>query len=491
MGKGGKVQQGTAAAADPTTFSNTKTPTKTNSNNNNLQPWQSPFTPERIDPRVSSMSLKEINAQFPTKSELRAVIPPHCFERSLPKSLFYVVRDIFFAYIVGYITYHTLSVDPPEGGLLGNPIGWILWRLGWNLYAFVMTASMGGLWVIGHECGHGAFSEYPVVNGTVGWILHSVMMVPYFSWAFSHAKHHRRTNDLIDGETHVPPTFKDVGLVKSESGDNYERLSKEEVDSKLSFSAEGFSYPLYGHALTHEHHGDEGFAWLMAWSRLFMGWQLYVAGVTSGGKLGNDGKPIERGTFPDHFRPHSRLFPAKMYWKVIASDIGILMTLSAIIYCSFKYSFRAVWFWYFGPYMLVHCFLVTVTWLQHTDPTVPHFDSENWNWMKGGLAGTIDRPLYGWVNFASHNIVTTHTVHHLFHEIPHYHAVEATAHVRAYLEPKGLYNFDPTPVMTALWRLCANCHFVDSLTDGVQYYRKFQDVPLTTETAAKDSKKSQ
>jgi omega-6 fatty acid desaturase / acyl-lipid omega-6 desaturase (Delta-12 desaturase) len=330
-----------------------------------------------------------------------------------------------------------------------------------------------------------------VVNGTVGWILHSIMLVPYFSWAFTHAKHHRRTNDLVDGETHNPPPYEDVGLIRVSPEDDkdpkYERLSKEIVDSKLTLTGEngiqgGLSYPLYGHALTHEHAGDEGFAWAMMWSRLFLAWQLYLVGVYSNGKTGADKKPILKGTFPDHYRPHSRLFPQKMYWKVIASDIGIGIVVSTLLYCSWKYSFRAVWFWYSGPYMLVHAFLVTVTWLQHTDPTVPHFDTDNWTWMKGSLAGTIDRPLYGWMNFCSHNIVTTHVVHHLFHEIPHYNAVEATKAIREFLEPKGLYNYDPTDASDALWKVCSYCHFVDSLTDGVQYYRKFQDVPLTTET---------
>lgn len=97
--------------------------------------------------------------------------------------------------------------------------------------------------------------------------------------------------------------------------------------------------------------------------------------------------------------------------------------------------------------------------------------------MKGTLAGTIDRPMYGWVNWCSHNISSTHIVHHLFHEIPHYHAVEATEAVRAYLEPKGLYNYDPTPVLKALWRVCHRCHFVDSYTEGVQYYKSLEDVP--------------
>jgi len=166
-----------------------------------------------------------------------------------------------------------------------------------------------------------------------------------------------------------------------------------------------------------------------------------------------------------------------MYAKVIASDIGILLMVGLLSYCSWVYSFRAVWMWYFGPYMLINAFLVTVTWLQHTDPTVPQFDTEHWSWIKGAIAGTIDRPTHAWVNYCSHNICTTHVVHHLFHEIPHYHAVEATAAVRAYLEPQGLYNYDPTPILKALWRVCKKCHYVESLDSGIQYYQSLEDIP--------------
>lgn len=39
---------------------------------------------------------------------------------------------------------------------------------------------------------------------TVGYILHSLLLVPYFSWQRSHAVHHSRTNHIDEGETHVP-----------------------------------------------------------------------------------------------------------------------------------------------------------------------------------------------------------------------------------------------------------------------------------------------
>ena len=43
----------------------------------------------------------------------------------------------------------------------------------WSLYGFWAGLFATGLWVIGHECGHQAFSERKVINNTVGWLLHS------------------------------------------------------------------------------------------------------------------------------------------------------------------------------------------------------------------------------------------------------------------------------------------------------------------------------
>lgn len=43
-----------------------------------------------------------------------------------------------------------------------------------------------------------------VLQDTVGYVLHSLLLVPYFSWQRSHAVHHSKTNHLTEGETHVP-----------------------------------------------------------------------------------------------------------------------------------------------------------------------------------------------------------------------------------------------------------------------------------------------
>jgi len=53
--------------------------------------------------------------------------------------------------------------------------------------------------------------------------MHQALLVPYFAWKFSHAKHHKRTNHLTDGDSHVPTTAKDYGynLKTEEREGNY------------------------------------------------------------------------------------------------------------------------------------------------------------------------------------------------------------------------------------------------------------------------------
>jgi hypothetical protein len=47
----------------------------------------------------------------------------------------------------------------------------------WSLYGFAAGLFATGLWVIGHECGHQAFSESKTINNSVGWVLHSVCVL--------------------------------------------------------------------------------------------------------------------------------------------------------------------------------------------------------------------------------------------------------------------------------------------------------------------------
>lgn len=401
-----------------------------------LTGWKSQYNP--LDPNAPTL---------PTKGEIKAAIPSHCFERSYIWSMYYLIRDLIMASALAYGTSKVLSTDLPD---VNDPVAIAKWTLGWGFYAFWQGTILTGPWVVGHECGHGAFSPSQTWNDFVGFFVHHALLVPYFAWQYTHAKHHRRTNHLTDGESHVPSTAEDNGL-----GPHNERNSF--------------------YAAWHEVMGDGAFAAFQIWTHLAIGWPLYLLGLASTGKLDQKGNPLN-GRIADHFRPSSPMFPEKISFKIFLSTATTILSIGGLMFASMKFGFLPVLLWYLNPYFFVNAWLVLYTWLQHTDPSIPHYGEGEWTWVKGALS-TIDRP-YGIFDFFHHRIGSTHVAHHLFHEMPHYNALEATNAIKAYLEPKGLYNYDPTPWWQAMWKIARTCHYVEDST-GIQYYKSLENVPLT------------
>lgn len=405
--------------------------------------WKSTYDP--LDPNAPKL---------PSKGEIKAAIPKECFERSALHSMFFVFRDSAMAAALVFATNQVLSTDLPANLL---SLEGLQWFLGWNFYAFWMGTILTGHWVLAHECGHGAFSSSQTFNDIMGYIMHQALLVPYFAWQYTHAKHHRRTNHITDGESHTPSTGRENGL-----GPKNERES--------------------AYAVMHEALGDGAFAAVQVFTHLVIGWWAYLAGAASTGRLAHDGTPVEDGEFIDHFRPGSRMFPPKIRGKIAASTAGLFVAVAFLIKLGFDYGFLAVALWYFFPYMWTNAWLVLYTWLQHTDPSIPQYGPDEWTWVKGALS-TIDRP-YGIFDFFHHKIGSTHVAHHLFHEMPFYRADEATAAIKAYLEPMGLYNHDPTPWYMAMWRVAKTCHYIEG-TDGIQYYKSLEDVPRSRDVQKK------
>jgi len=399
--------------------------------------WVSPYNP--LDPKAPKL---------PSKGEIKAVIPKECFKRSYAHSLYFVFRDTAWAVACVYLAHKALSTDLPAQIFSLEALGWVV---GWNVYAFWMGTILTGHWCLGHECGHGAFSPSQTFNDFWGFVLHQALLVPYFPWQYTHAKHHRRTNHTVDGESHVPNTAAEMGL-------------------------DEHSHRSGGYAALHEAIGDGPFAMVQIFGHLVVGWPLYLLGVASTGRLGQDGKPLEDGELMDHYRPWSRMFPKKLRFKVALSTAGVLLGWVAIYHAACQYGVLPVTLWYIGPLMWNQAWLVLYTWLQHNDPTVPQYGSDEWTWVKGALS-TIDRP-YGIFDFFHHKIGSTHVAHHLFHEMPFYKADVATAAIKAYLEPMGLYNYDPTPWYIAMWRVALTCHYIDDV-DGIQYQKSLVDVPFS------------
>jgi len=374
--------------------------------------------------------------ELPNKHEIRASIPKHCFEHSYAHALYDLARDLLIVSTFAAIALSTLRTKELRA------VDW----LGWAVYSFFQGSAFTGLWVLAHECGHGGFSASKRLNNAVGFVLHSALLVPYYSWQFSHAKHHSRTNHLMDGESHNPDTWEDF---EDMLGINYHKL--------------------------HEAIGDDAFAVWQLFAHLVVGWPVYLLTNATGGRRAQGGKPIN-GRVLDHFRPNSALFPASWASRIAASSAGVFGVVAALCYAGSMFGGTTVMLLYVPSYLVCNGWLVLYTWLQHTHEDMPHYGDDEWTWVRGALS-TIDRPyseFFGFHDWMHHRIGSTHVFHHLFSDGPCYHAVEATAHLKAYLEPKGLYNYDDRPILTAAWQTSKRCHYVEG-TSGVQYFKSLAD----------------
>ncbi|KAJ5769738.1 uncharacterized protein N7511_001789 [Penicillium nucicola] len=335
---------------------------------------------------------KQADENVPTLKALKDAIPKECFESSLSTSLLYLVRDIIYCatliYAASFI--HLIPSLP-------------LRIVAWATYGFFQGCVGTGLWILAHECGHGAFSKYQNLNDFIGWATHSFLMVPYYSWKITHARHHRYTGHMEKDTVFVPWTDKDLATKKNVQIEKLKHLAEE--TPIVSFMQ------LIGHQL--------------------MGWQLYLfLNVTAGTKSGPEGK--DKIEFASHYNPSSALF-APFQWKYIAlSDLGLMIMGSILYYTASIIGAWNVVLLYVIPYLWVHHWLIAITYLQHTHPDVPHYTAEAWTYTKGALA-TIDRTTGFIGRHFFHEIIDYHVVHHLFSRIPFYKAEQATKAIQPLL----------------------------------------------------------
>jgi fatty acid desaturase len=374
---------------------------------------------------LKGQALSLSNDDFPKANELRAVIPADCFEPDTATSLGYLSVSMLATAACTAVGVNMLSVLSPE-----NPLTWPIWAA----YSAVTGTVAMGLWVLAHECGHGAFSKDRKLQDFVGYAIHSLMLVPYYSWQRSHAVHHQYTNHVELGETHVPER-----MVSQDEG---------------SLALRNLILKTFGPET-----GIKVWGVQQLFMHLVVGWPAYLLIGATGGH----GRGMTNHFYPNPLtepeQPKKELFPGNWKEKVYQSDIGIAAVVAAVATWAACHGAAEVMALYGGPLLVINAWLVTYTWLQHTDVDVPHFSSDNHSFVKGALH-TIDRPYdkmdpWGVIDFLHHKIGTTHVAHHFDSTIPHYKAQAATDAVKAKFPE--VYMYDPTPIPEALWRVAKGC----------------------------------
>ena len=263
-----------------------------------------------------------------TIKQIRDAIPAHCFQRSATKGLAYVARDIASLAITFYL-FHTLVT--PEN-ISSTSVRATLWAG----YTFVQGLFGTGLWVLAHECGHQSFSPSKTLNDTVGWICHSALLVPYFSWKISHGKHHKATGHLERDMVFVPKT-------------------REEYASKAGY---------YAHELSELMEETPIATAITMIGQQLVGWLYYLTGNITGHNYHErqsegrgEGKRNGFGGGVNHFDPSSPLYEAKDSMLIALSDLGLAITAIVLFLVGQKFGWANLAVWYFLPYLWVNHWL--------------------------------------------------------------------------------------------------------------------------------------
>jgi len=320
---------------------------------------------------LKALSIHEADKRgLPTYEEIRAAVPKHCFEKDLKKSVYYLLMD--FAILAGlYLVVPYVEEYFGWGGLLA--------------WYWVMGMFLSSLFIIGHDCGHGTFSNSKAINDFFGHIAHAPIMAPYWPWQKSHRQHHQYTSHLDKDRGHPWRTEEEYA-----NGSWIERNF-----AKLPFSG------------------------LFRWNPVYT-----FVGLPDG----------------SHFWPFSRLFTntTERLQCVVSGAACAVYAYFALVLCD--YSVYAFVKYYYVPLLFQGFWMVMITYLQHQDEEIEVYEEGHWGFITG-QSQTIDR-YYGFgIDSAIHHITDGHVAHHFFFtKIPHYHLSEATSAVRGVLEQyPGIY----------------------------------------------------
>jgi omega-6 fatty acid desaturase (delta-12 desaturase) len=233
-----------------------------------------------------------------TMKEIHDAIPAHCFKPSTLRSMAYVVRD--FAYL-GTLIYLATTYIPllPSASLR---------FLAWVAYTTVQGFVFTGIWILAHECGHGAFSKSKKLNWTMGLIMHSFLLVPFHSWRLSHSQHHKATGNMDKDTAFVPHTR--TSWLKRNTGGKFEAG----MEGLVEFAELAEDSPIAS-------------LWNCIVHQLF-GWPGYLLFNLTGQEYGG-AKGMKISHF--YFGKDSVFYKKSELGLILLSDVGVAVMIAALV----------------------------------------------------------------------------------------------------------------------------------------------------------------
>ncbi|KAI0674370.1 fatty acid desaturase-domain-containing protein [Trametes maxima] len=364
-----------------------------------------------------------------TLKQLHDAVPKHLLQKDPLRSTGYVLRDVFFCVL--FFAFGA-SIEPLVSSSFGGYVPLSApWQASlaraalWLIYWWWQGIAFASFFCIAHELGHGTLYRSWWTNNILGFLLDTFILAPFFAWKASHNAHHKAVNSIERDENYVPHLRSDYKLPPKE------RATTADYAEVLEET------PL--------------FTMVRMFVMQAMGWWLYL----TCNKLGS--KMYPKGT--NHFSPYSALFKKEQRLGIFISDVGLIGMMSLLYAFARAYGWKALAMYYFVPYVLCNHWIVMMTFLHHSDPTIPHYRKEEWSFLRGAAA-TVDRPTLGWIGrFFFHNVAHDHVAHHFFSHVPFYNQPAVTEAIKGVLGEH--YNFDSTNTFYALYRSFTECVFVE------------------------------
>lgn len=300
--------------------------------------------PEARAKKAEEIGYRSIGADLPDGIALAEIV------RSMPKEVFDIKPWKSWSAVVTSIVSFAASL------WLISVVPWYLLPVAWFLSGTAFT----GWFVIGHDCGHRAFSKNQLVEDIVGTLAFMPLIYPFEPWRIKHNHHHAHTNKLVE-DTAWHPVPK--GEVENWAGPRA-ALFKIFLGSPLKLWAS------VGH-----------------WAIWHFNLNLYT----------------------EKQKPRVKI-------SIAACAFFMATVLPALVY--YTGWFGLVKFWLM-PWLGYHFWMSTFTVIHHTAPHIPFKPADQWNAARAQLTGTVHCDFPKWVEFLTHDI-SVHVPHHVSSKIPWY-----------------------------------------------------------------------
>jgi len=327
-------------------------------------------------------------------SAIKAAIPAECFKKNMRRSVMWMVIDflVWAAAVLAYASFQTTTSYQS----LPLAIQYLTMFAYWSVSGFYMWC----LFVVGHDCGHGTFSNSEVVNAICGHLTHGAIMTPFWPWALSHNRHHLHHNHVAKDYSHIWTTQEcDWNETMANLDQDFAKRKKE-----LRSDAEASSFSEL----------------LVVFLVPPVAWFLYtVVGIFDG----------------NHYLP----LPGRLWRTSTTGDkLRCLVSTSVntfflIVFYSMCDSFARFCEMYVGSWFGFAFCLYAVTFLQHHGEDTKVYDGSTWTFVRGAFE-TEDRTYGAPLDMLHHHISDCHLIHHLFfRSVPHYNLRAATDALQAHL----------------------------------------------------------